>query len=70
MRDEGEEMEVLPYGIKPLPVHYVCANCGKIVSMEELLSLPNLMCPNCGHRIFMKVRVPRAAGHRGLVEAI
>ncbi|MCS7106733.1 MAG: DNA-directed RNA polymerase [Acidilobaceae archaeon] len=67
---EEESLEALPYGIKPVPVHYVCVNCGKIVSMDELVALPNLMCPNCGQRIFSKLRAPRASGHLKKVRAI
>ncbi|MEM2223756.1 MAG: DNA-directed RNA polymerase [Acidilobaceae archaeon] len=62
--------EALPYGIKPVPVHYVCVNCGKIVSLDELLRLPNLMCPECGHRVFAKLRAPKIAGHLRKVKAI
>ncbi|MCX8195653.1 MAG: DNA-directed RNA polymerase [Acidilobaceae archaeon] len=67
---EEESLEVLPYGIRPVPVHYVCVSCGKIVSAEELVTLPSLMCPNCGQRIFAKLRAPRASGHLKKVKAI
>lgn len=71
-KEEAEEegLEALPYGIRSVPVHYVCVNCGKIVSADELAALPNLMCPSCGQRIFSKLRAPRASGHLKKVKGV
>jgi DNA-directed RNA polymerase subunit P len=50
--DETKEkqMEILP------GVTYECVRCGTRTSGDELAKLPELRCPNCGYRIFRKVR--------------
>lgn len=67
--EKGVE-KTLPYGIKPVPVYYVCVHCGKLVTAEELSKLPSLMCPNCGQRIFAKVRAPPQTGFLRKVKAV
>jgi DNA-directed RNA polymerase subunit P len=60
----------LPYGIKPVPVYYICAYCGKLVTSEDLAKMPSLMCPNCGQRIFVKSRAPPQTGFIRRVKAV
>ncbi len=60
---EGEPTTMLPYGIRPRQVYYVCLQCGQITSKDEMDQMPNITCPNCGYRIFIKVRVPPHLGH-------
>lgn len=55
----AEEQE-LHYGITPRPVYYMCINCGYTTSKEEMDTMPSIMCPRCGFRVFVKVRVPPA----------
>jgi DNA-directed RNA polymerase subunit RPC12/RpoP len=35
---------------------FECVRCGTRISGEELASLPEPTCSNCGYRIFRKVR--------------
>lgn len=60
----------LPYGIKDVKVYYVCAYCGEVVEAEKLASLPSLMCPKCGQRIFVKTRAPPQTGFIRKVRAV
>ncbi len=67
---EYEEYTGLPYGIKPRPIYYKCLRCGKIISQEELALMGDIMCPECGYRILMKVRPPPDIGPRRRIYAI
>ncbi len=77
MSEESEEFwgeeklkRSLPYGIKSTPVYYVCVHCGYQDTLEKLVTLPSLMCPNCGQRIFTKVRAPPTTGLMRKVKAV
>ena len=35
---------------------YECLRCGTLTSGAVLAKLPELTCPNCGYRLFKKVR--------------
>jgi len=54
-----EPMSQLPYGIKPRTIYYQCLRCGTIMTREELMQFSDMMCKNCGGRIFVKLRPPR-----------
>lgn len=66
---EGE-FSSLPYGIKDRPVHYMCVRCGTIMSREELMQFHDMMCKNCGGRIFVKLRAPPETLKRRRIYAI
>ena len=55
---EEEREEILPYGIKPREVYYMCLLCGNIMSKRELDQYEELICSKCGGRIFIKLRSP------------
>ncbi|MEM2127070.1 MAG: RNA polymerase Rbp10 [Candidatus Bathyarchaeia archaeon] len=38
--------------------YYECINCGTKVEYRELEKYITFKCPNCGYRIFRKVRPP------------
>ena len=38
---------------------YICRNCKRTVSREELKTMPGVKCPHCGSRILIRVRPPR-----------
>ena len=64
-----EEARILPYGIAPRTVYYVCMHCGYMSSKDELDQMPSLMCPRCGYRIFTKTRSPPSLGFIRRVKA-
>jgi DNA-directed RNA polymerase subunit RPC12/RpoP len=35
---------------------YICEKCGKKIDSTELVGLPGIRCPSCGHRILYKAR--------------
>jgi len=70
VREERGVERSLPYGIKPVPVYYICVHCGRPVTLEELARMPSLMCPNCGQRIFIKDRAPPQTGFIRKVKAV
>ncbi|MCX8181944.1 MAG: DNA-directed RNA polymerase subunit P [Candidatus Methanomethyliaceae archaeon] len=35
---------------------YICERCRKVIDSKELLALPGIRCPACGHRILYKAR--------------
>ncbi|AGT35116.1 MAG: DNA-directed RNA polymerase subunit P [Thermofilum sp.] len=37
---------------------YRCLRCGNVFSLEDQERLPGIRCPQCGFRIFEKVRLP------------
>ncbi len=37
---------------------YLCEKCGKTIDSNELMGLPGIRCPVCGHRILYKSRSP------------
>jgi DNA-directed RNA polymerase subunit P len=55
---EEEHEEILPYGIKPREVYYMCIYCGNIMSKSELDQHDDIMCSRCGGRIMIKLRSP------------
>lgn len=61
-RSFEEEAGLLPYGIVPRTVYYMCMSCGHLASKDELDQLPSMLCPRCGFRIFAKVRSPPSIG--------
>ncbi|MEB3805894.1 MAG: hypothetical protein GSR73_00025 [Desulfurococcales archaeon] len=65
----GEE-ESLPYGIRDRPVYYMCIRCGTIMSREELTQFSEMMCKNCGGRIFVKLRPPPETLKRRKIYAV
>ena len=58
LEKEYEEEEVLPYGIKPREVYYMCLYCGNIMKKSELDQQDNILCTKCGGRILIKIRSP------------
>lgn len=66
---EGE-FSTLPYGIKERPVYYMCIRCGTIMSREELMQFHDMMCKNCGGRIFVKLRPPPETLKRRRIYAV
>ncbi|KYH39103.1 MAG: DNA-directed RNA polymerase, subunit RPC10 (contains C4-type Zn-finger) [Candidatus Hecatellales archaeon B24] len=39
-------------------ISYKCVRCGKTVSYESIVGMPEFKCPHCGYRILQKVRPP------------
>ena len=35
---------------------YICEKCAKKIDSNELIGLPGIRCPSCGHRILYKAR--------------
>jgi DNA-directed RNA polymerase subunit RPC12/RpoP len=50
MPDEEKPEKIFPDAL------YECMRCGTRTSGKELSALPDPTCPNCGYRIFRKVR--------------
>jgi DNA-directed RNA polymerase subunit RPC12/RpoP len=57
MSDEDKPGEIKPGEILA-DAMYECTRCGTNVSGKELSVLPDPICPNCGYRIFRKMRGP------------
>jgi len=68
--DEWGEEETLPYGIRPRQVYYKCIRCGTIMTRDELMQFSEMMCKNCGGRIFVKLRPPPEVIKRRKIYAI
>ncbi|MCE4609687.1 MAG: hypothetical protein GSR81_06340 [Desulfurococcales archaeon] len=64
LESESIEEEVLPYGIKPREVYYMCLYCGHIMKKSELDQQDNILCTRCGGRILVKIRSPVIAPRR------
>lgn len=37
---------------------YVCLRCGRLIKGEELITLNQIKCPECGFRVLRKVSPP------------
>jgi len=68
--EEFEEFTELPYGIRRRPTYYRCLRCGRVIRDDELSLLGEIMCPDCGYRILVKLRPPPDVGPRRRIYAI
>ncbi len=65
-----EEFTRLPYGIRERTIYYMCIRCGTIMTSDEMAQFADLMCKNCGGRIFVKLRPPPEVVRRRKIRAI
>ncbi|MFH1328155.1 MAG: hypothetical protein ABIH76_04850 [Candidatus Bathyarchaeota archaeon] len=44
---------------KPIEgIAYECVRCGSKIGYNELMTMPELKCPNCSYRVLKKTRPP------------